>query len=315
VTSFANAGSWAKAGIMIRESLGAGSPHAYALLSAGHGYAFQRRAVAGGTSLNTAGALNAAPGWVRLTRSGSLLTAYQSSDGTTWTAVGADSVPMASTVYVGIAVTSHNATAATTITADSLRITQAGGNQPPTVSITSPANGATFTAPASMTITANAADPEKQLTKVEFYNGAVLLGTATTAPYSVNWSSVPGGTYSLTAKAYDAAGASTRSAAVSVTVGTTTSSTVPSTVVFTASINHADVTSYRLEAFPATADTTTATPLSTFDAGKPVPDSNNDITVSAAAFFTALAPGNYQLTVSAISAGGFGRSTPVAFTR
>ena len=141
------------------------------------------------------------------------------------------------------------------------------GNQPPTASITSPANNATFTAPASIAMTANAADPENQLTKVEFYNGTTLLGTDTTAPYSFTWSAVPEGTYSLTVRAYDAGGLSTTSAAVTVTVNTTTSS--PTGVIFRASADHAAVTSYRLDVFAAGADVTTATPVATMDAGKP----------------------------------------------
>ena len=64
------------------------------------------------------------------------------------------------------------------------------------------------------------------------------------------------------------------------------------------------MTNYRLEVFAAGADPNTATPVSTFDAGKPAPDANNDITVSAPSFFSALAPGNYQLTVSATSPTG-----------
>ena len=89
---------------------------------------------------------------------------------------------------------------------------------PPTVSLTSPANNATFTAPANITITANAADSDGTVTKVDFYNGATLLGSATASPYSFTWSNVAAGTYSLTAKATDNAGASTTSAAISITV-------------------------------------------------------------------------------------------------
>ena len=95
---------------------------------------------------------------------------------------------------------------------------QGTGNRLPTVGLTAPANGATFTAPATIGLTANASDPENQLARVEFYSGTTLLGSDTTAPYSFSWTNVPAGTYSLTAKAYDTAGASATSAAVSVTV-------------------------------------------------------------------------------------------------
>src|SRR6266566_983233 len=57
-----------------------------------------------------------------------------------------------------------------------------GGGGTPTVSITSPANGATFTAPASIPITASASESGGSISKVEFFNGATLLGTATSSP-------------------------------------------------------------------------------------------------------------------------------------
>ena len=94
----------------------------------------------------------------------------------------------------------------------------AAGNTPPTVSLTSPASGASFTAPASITISANAADANGTVSSVAFYNGATLLNTDTSAPYSYTWTGVAAGSYSLTAKAADNAGAVTTSVAVSVTV-------------------------------------------------------------------------------------------------
>lgn len=97
------------------------------------------------------------------------------------------------------------------------------GNKYPTVSITSPANNATFTAGATVSITATAADADGSVTKVEFYNGSTLLGTSTASPYSYSWTSVAAGSYSLTAKATDNGGAATTSSAVSITVSGSTS--------------------------------------------------------------------------------------------
>lgn len=91
-------------------------------------------------------------------------------------------------------------------------------NKAPTVSITSPANGATFTAPATVTVNATASDSDGTVTKVEFYQGTTLLGTRTAAPYTMSLMNVAGGTYSLTAKATDNAGATKTSTAVSITV-------------------------------------------------------------------------------------------------
>ena len=187
-------------------------------------------------------------------------------------------------------------------------------NGAPTVTLTSPASGASFTAPASIAMAASASDPEGQLTRVDFLNGTTVVGTDSTAPYTFTWNNVAAGSYTLRAAAYDASGASATSAAVTVTVNAA-SGTVPRTVVFTASADHATVTSYLLEVFAAGANPATATPVATSNLGKPAPAANNDITVDRASFFTALAPGNYVATVSAIAPGGRSRSAAVAFTR
>ena len=59
-------------------------------------------------SIHTDGGTAGAPGWLRLKRTGALITAYRSVDGSNWTVIGSDSFTMADTVYVGLAVTSHN---------------------------------------------------------------------------------------------------------------------------------------------------------------------------------------------------------------
>ena len=87
-------------------------------------------------------------------------------------------------------------------------------NQLPTVTLTSPASGATFTAPATVSIAASASDPESRLADVRFYSGATLLGTDATAPYSFTWSGVAAGSYSVTAVARDADGGTATSSVV-----------------------------------------------------------------------------------------------------
>ncbi len=97
---------------------------------------------------------------------------------------------------------------------------QGAANVPPTVSITSPANGATFVSPATVTIQAAASDADGTVVKVGFFNGADSLGTDTASPYSQKVTLYPG-TYVLTAVATDNAGATTTSPAVTITVSTT----------------------------------------------------------------------------------------------
>ena len=91
-------------------------------------------------------------------------------------------------------------------------------NLAPSASLTAPANNAVFTAPANITINANASDSDGTVAKVEFYNGTTLLGTDTTAPYSFNWTNVAAGNYALTIKATDDRGAMTTSSVVNITV-------------------------------------------------------------------------------------------------
>jgi len=93
-------------------------------------------------------------------------------------------------------------------------------NSPPSVSITSPADGATFISPADVTIQATATDKDGTVTKVEFFDGTSSLGSVLAAPYTKTVTLYPG-THPLTAVATDNAGAATTSAAVTVTVNTT----------------------------------------------------------------------------------------------
>jgi chitodextrinase len=110
-------------------------------------------------------------------------------------------------------------------TSSAITITVAA-NQAPTVSITAPANNATYLAPASFTISATASDADGSIAKVEFYNGATLLGTATTTPYNYSWTNVAVGTYTITAKAYDNLGLTTISSAITVKVNANQAPTV-----------------------------------------------------------------------------------------
>jgi N-methylhydantoinase B/oxoprolinase/acetone carboxylase alpha subunit len=68
-------------------------------------------------------------------------------------------------------------------------------NAAPTVSITSPGSGGTFTAPANITLTADAADSDGSVASVAFYYGTTLITTRTAAPYNFTWAGVPQGSY------------------------------------------------------------------------------------------------------------------------
>jgi len=93
-----------------------------------------------------------------------------------------------------------------------------GANTPPIVTLTSPTAGATFTAPATITINAAASDSDGTIERVDFFADGAPIGSATTSPYAFTWSNVPTGTYTLTAVATDDRGGTETSAPVPVTV-------------------------------------------------------------------------------------------------
>jgi hypothetical protein len=91
-------------------------------------------------------------------------------------------------------------------------------NAAPTLSLTSPATNATLTAPANITLTAEASDSDGSIARVEFFSDNTLIATTSVAPFSIVWTGVPQGTYSLTAQATDDLGASVASNTVNITV-------------------------------------------------------------------------------------------------
>jgi hypothetical protein len=123
VTSMAQADSWSKAGIMIRETLASASRNAKVVVTPSSGVAFQTRAATGGSTSNVQLTGVKAPYWIELKRTGNVFTAFSSPDGVTWTALGApQTIPMASSAYVGLAVTSHNTNLSCTATIDKVSL-------------------------------------------------------------------------------------------------------------------------------------------------------------------------------------------------
>jgi PKD repeat protein len=91
-------------------------------------------------------------------------------------------------------------------------------SQLPSVSITSPVGGTSYTAPASFAIVANSSTPVGSITKVDFFVNNVAAGTATTAPWQAQWNNIPPGQYQITAKAINTTGGTTTSAPVTINV-------------------------------------------------------------------------------------------------
>lgn len=117
--------------------------------------------------------------------------------------------------------------AGNTGTSSPILVTVRNDQTPPTVTVTAPAAGSVVSG-TQVTVAANASDPSG-VTSVEFYSGSLLIGTDSTAPYSIAWNSksVPDGSVSITARATDGAGNVGTSSAVSVTVRNAVGPTIP----------------------------------------------------------------------------------------
>ena len=138
VDSLQNTDPWAKAGVMIRDSLDPGSKNAMAYVTADGRVGWQFREIIAGTSDSTRSepAEITLPHWVRLTRTGNVIKAEHSSDGTNWQPMVEAAnpgeptereIPMNSTVYVGLALTSHSEGVVNTA---ELSSAAAAGNEP-----------------------------------------------------------------------------------------------------------------------------------------------------------------------------------------
>jgi hypothetical protein len=235
------------------------------------------------------------------------------------TLLGTDTTSPYSFAWAGVGAGTYSLTAKATdnkgaVTTSAAVSVKVNANAAPTVSITSPAINASFTAPASINISASAADSDGTISKVDFYNGATLLGTDTTSPYSFAWSNVAAGSYSLTAKATDNNGAVSTSTAVSITVGSANQApsvsliapangatfSAPASITITATATDSDGTISKVDFYRGTnlLGTATSAPYSytwtnvavgTYSITARVTDNKGAVTTSSAASVTVAA--------------------------
>ena len=125
VLSQTNTGGWAKAGVMMRNTLDAGSAFADIVTTPANGIAMQRRAAANG-SCNDTETTGAAPDWVKLTRLGTTVTGFSAPDNGgvpgAWTSLGTWTCG-AGTIYVGLCLTSGTQSAVGTAVFDNIQVT------------------------------------------------------------------------------------------------------------------------------------------------------------------------------------------------
>lgn len=95
---------------------------------------------------------------------------------------------------------------------------QNSANNSPVVTISTSSDNTSYTAPATVNLTATTTVSGGTIAKVEFYNGTTKLGEDATAPYTYSWANVAAGTYSITAVATDNLGNKTTSSVLSMKV-------------------------------------------------------------------------------------------------
>jgi hypothetical protein len=129
-----------------------------------------------------------------------------------------DSIGVASDTLTLSVTDSEGVTINDTIIVTVINPTCAPTNQPPNITITTPAQGASYPAGSEISLTASASDPGGSIVKVEFYNNGIKFATDSSAPYEYAGIDVEPGNYVLTAKAFDNSGDSTVSDTVRITV-------------------------------------------------------------------------------------------------
>jgi hypothetical protein len=129
VLSLTNTHVWAKAGVMIRESLEPNSRHVMLVLSPGKGISMQGRGITGASSVEHARVEGAAPQWLMIRRVGNTITAYrsipaESPESFGWEGVGEVQVNWTGRAYLGLAFTSHSPGRSGTAVFDDVRVQQ-----------------------------------------------------------------------------------------------------------------------------------------------------------------------------------------------
>jgi hypothetical protein len=130
VVSQTNTNGFAKAGVMIRETLAPGATNAFQSLTYSYGVEYEVRTATNASSVEVGslGPIVTLPYWVRLVRAGNVFTAYISADGVTWNSYGQSTLTMASQAYVGLAVTSHNNGTLNTAVFDNVTVVSQGSS-------------------------------------------------------------------------------------------------------------------------------------------------------------------------------------------
>lgn len=225
VRSFGNTNPWSKAGVMVRETLAAGSRHATMFITppaAGNGFGMvSRLATSGATSYAGGPALNAVPNnWVRLVRQGNVLTGYASANGSAWTLVSSFTLSgLPSQVQVGIVATASDAGVTTTAEFDNVQVIGAQAVVAPAVTL----SAASTIETGPFTVQAQFTQPVTGLTVGDFVltNATASNLTGSGSSYSITLTPVSPGLVTVNLPAGAAQNAAAAGSLASNTVGVT----------------------------------------------------------------------------------------------
>src|SRR5438309_7933896 len=170
-------------GIMIRDSLNPNAMSAFGAYYASNAYLNYRSTTGGNTSQSSAAA-GSLPYWLKLSRSGSTLSAYTSADGVNWVAIGSpQTINMGQNVYIGLALCSNNTSTLATATFDNVSVTSIVA-PPPTYTLSA--------SPSSLSIPQGASGASTiSVTPQNGFTGSVSLSASgqpsgVTASFSTN---------------------------------------------------------------------------------------------------------------------------------
>jgi hypothetical protein len=132
ITAQTNSSSWAKAGVMLRQSNDPASAYFAAFMTPANGIVVQYRVTQGGNAQQSAAIAGTPPAYIEVARSGSTYTAYTSTNGTNWTPVAGSSVTLNTSgpVLAGLAITSHNSSALGIATFDTVNVSTTSSPPP-----------------------------------------------------------------------------------------------------------------------------------------------------------------------------------------
>lgn len=202
ISSQTNPHDFAKAGIMIRETLKADSKHVDLLLTPANGFTFQYRTETGG-AMQSEKIASTSPAWVKLERKGNVIKGYVSNNGLNWGDLGNLNLKMNASLYVGLAVTSHHESKLSTATFDKVKVNATGDVFPPTEPTNLQAVSITDTT-VNLSWTASLDDVGVQ--GYDLYKDDVLTKADVTATNYTFTGLTPDTTYHFTVKAKDATG-------------------------------------------------------------------------------------------------------------